>query len=56
MEDITDADYKYQKRVSKNFKVKNFDEYHNLYVQSCTLLLFDVFDWQLWNMCLKYMK
>ena len=43
MEDITDADYAYAKRVCKNFEIKNLGEYHNLYVQSNTLLLADVF-------------
>ena len=31
-----------QKTVSKNFEIKNLGEYHNLYVQSDTLLLADV--------------
>ena len=34
MEDITDA-----KVVCKDFEIKIFGEYHNLYVQSDTLLL-----------------
>ena len=33
-----------QKTVSKNFEIKNLGEYHNLYVQSDTLLLADVFE------------
>ena len=44
MEDITDADYAHAKRVSKDFKIKNLGEYHDLYVQSNLLLLADVFD------------
>ena len=44
MEDITDADYAHAKRVSKDFKIKNLGEYHDLYVQSNILLLADVFD------------
>ena len=51
MEDITDTDYTCTKRVSKNFG-KNFDEYHDLYVQNDTLLLADVFN-NLRNMCLE---
>ena len=43
MEDITDADYVQTKRVCKNFQLKNLGEYHDLYVQSHTLLA-DVFD------------
>ena len=44
MEDVTDANYPYAKRVYKDFKVNNLGEYHNLYVQSDTLLLADVFE------------
>ena len=43
MEDITDADYAQKKRVCKDFETKNLGEYQNLYVQSDTLLLVDVF-------------
>ena len=43
MEDITDADYVHTKRVYKDFEIKNLGEYHDLYVQSDTLLLDDVF-------------
>ena len=32
------------KRVCKDFEIKNLGEYHNLYVQSDTLLLADVFE------------
>ena len=32
MEDITDADYAYKKRVCKYFEIKNLEEYHNLHV------------------------
>ena len=44
MEDITDADYVHPERVCKNFKIKKIGEYYNLYVQSDTLLLADVFE------------
>ena len=43
MENITDANYRHAKRVFKNLNNKNLDEYHDLYVQSDTLLLADVF-------------
>ena len=43
MEDITDADYAHAKRVSKDSEIKYLREYHDLYVQSDTLLLADVF-------------
>ena len=38
MEDITDADYVHEKRVCKDFEIINLGEYHDLYVQSDTLL------------------
>ena len=44
IEDITDADYAHSKKVCKDFEMKNFREYQNLYVQSNTLLLADVFE------------
>ena len=31
------------KKILKDFKIKNLEEYHDLYVQSNTLLLKDVF-------------
>ena len=48
MKDITDADYAYTKRVCKDFEIKNLGEYHNLFVQSNTLLLENFR-----NICLK---
>ena len=42
MEDITDVDYRHAKRVFKYFSKKNLGNYHDLYVQSDTLLLADV--------------
>ena len=52
MENITDADYTQAKRVCKEFENKNLGECQDLYVQSDTLLLADVFE-NLRNMCLK---
>ena len=43
MGDITDIDYRHAKRVFKNRNNKNLGDYHDLYVQSDTLLLADVF-------------
>ena len=44
MEDITDADHVHAKRVCKHFETKKWGEYHDLHVQSNTLLLADVFE------------
>ena len=44
MENITDADYARAKRICKDFEIKNLREYHDLYVQSDTSLLADVFE------------
>ena len=44
MEDIADTDYKYEKRVWKDFEIKDLGDYHDLYVQSDILLLADVFE------------
>ena len=34
------------------FEIKSLGEYHDLYVQSDTLLLFDIFE-NFWNICLN---
>ena len=44
MEDITDVDHRHAKRVFGKFNNKNLGDYHDLYVQSDTLLLSDVFE------------
>ena len=44
MEDITDADYAHAKRVCKNLEIKHLGEYRDLYVQSDTSFLVDVFE------------
>ena len=44
MEDITDVDYRHAKTVFKNLTNKNLSDCHDLYVQSDTLLLADVFE------------
>ena len=44
MEGITDVDYRHGKKVFKNFSNKNLGDYHDLYVQSDTLLLADIFE------------
>ena len=44
MENIDDIDYRHGNNVVKRFELKNLGEYHDLYVQSDTLLLADVFE------------
>ena len=52
MENIDDIDYRLGNNVFKKFKLKNLGEYHDLYVQSNTLLLTHVFE-NFRNMCIK---
>ena len=52
MENIEDIDYRHGNNIFKRFKLKNLGEYHDLYVQSDTLLLADVFE-NFRNTCLK---
>ena len=44
MEDIIVVDYRHAKNAFKKFKLKNLKEFHDLYIQSDTLLLADVFE------------
>ena len=44
LEDISDVDYEHAQKAWEVFEIKNFGEYHNLYAQSDTLLLPDVFE------------
>ena len=44
MENITETDYIHANNVFKTFKLNNMSDYHDLYVQSDTLLLADVFE------------
>ena len=52
MKNIDDFDYRHGNNVFKKFKLKSLGEYHDLYVQSDTLLLADVFE-NFRNMCIK---
>ena len=52
MEDIDDIVYRHGNNVFKGFKLENLGDYHDLYVQSDTLLLVDVFE-NFRNMCIK---
>ena len=44
LEDITDEYYIHAKKIFKEFQLKNLGEYHDLYVQSDTFLLADIFE------------
>ena len=52
LEDISDKDYLHAQKVRDLFKIKSLGEYHDLYVQSDTLLLGDVYE-NFRNMCLE---
>ena len=43
-EHITDEDYAHAQKVWDTFNIRNLGEYHDLYVQSDTALLADVFE------------
>ena len=55
LEDISDEDYVHAQKVWHVFKIKNLGEYHDLYVQSDTLLLSDIYG-HFRNMCLDIYK
>ena len=55
MENIDDIDYRHGNNVFKRIKLKNLGEYHDLYVQSDTLLLADIFE-NFRNTCIKVYK
>ena len=52
LEDISDEDYEHVQKVWNVFEIKNGGEYHDLYVQSDTLLLADVFE-NIRSMCIE---
>ena len=52
MEDISDIDCRHPNNVFKRFKLEILGDYHDLYVQSDTLLLADVFN-NFRDMCIK---
>ena len=55
LKDITDKDYIHAQKVFKEFKFKKLVDFHDLYAQSDSLLLADVFE-NFRNNLLKYMN
>ena len=55
MENIDNIDYRHANNVFKRFELENLGQYHDLYVQSDTLLLADVFE-NFRDMCIKEYK
>ena len=52
LENISDKDYAHAQKIWEVFEIKNLGEYHDLYVQSDTLLLAGVFE-NLRDKCIK---
>ena len=55
MENIDDIDYRHGNNVFKRLELENLGQYHDLYVQSDTLLLADAFE-NFRDMCIKEYK
>ena len=52
LEDISDKDYLHVQKVWDVFEIKNLGEYHDLFIQSDTLLLANVFE-KFRNTCIE---
>ena len=55
MEDIREIDYRHALKVFNKFNIKNLGEYHDLYVQSDTILLADICE-SFRNLCIETYK
>ena len=57
MEDISDADYTYAKRVCKDFKMKKLGEYYNFFLNVINgRKRYDTIHLCMWGLIKKYMK
>ena len=54
-EGITNEDYVHAQKVWEVFKIKNLGEYHDLYVQTDTILLAEIYE-NFRNKCLEIYK
>ena len=52
LKDITDKDYTHAQKIFEELELKNLGDYHDLYVQSDTFLLADVFE-NFRNQCIE---
>ena len=55
VEDISEIDYRHATKVFNRFNIKHLGEYHDLYVQSDTLLLAEIFN-SFRNLCIETYK
>ena len=55
VEDISEIDYRHATKVFNRFNIKYLGEYHDLYVQSDTLLLAEIFN-SFRNLCIETYK
>ena len=44
MESISEAEWKFAKRAWEDFEAQNLGQFHDLYMQSDTILLADIFE------------
>ena len=57
MEDISDADYTYAKRVYKDFKIKKLGEYYNFFLNVINgIKRYHTIHFCMWELIKKYMK